>query len=144
MVFAVNVIQGIYMFTVPEFHRVTTGIYASTEKQHGNNGQFEIKRNTFGFPSTGKDIKGLFAHASDGGGWEHVSVSVLPKPGKKIRLPTHAEMEFIRFLFWGYEDWVIEFHPPATEYVSNAPCLHLWRPIGKSFPTPESVLVGVK
>lgn len=23
-------------------------------------------------------------------------------------------------------------------------CLHLWRPIGKDFPVPDSILVGVK
>ncbi len=132
------------MFCVPEFHRVITGVYASSLKHHGNNGHFQIMRSTFGFPKEGKDISGLFTQASDGEGWEHVSVSVVAKPGKKRRLPTHAEMEFVRFLFWNADDWVIEFHPPITEYVSNAPCLHLWRPIDGGFPTPDSILVGAK
>ncbi len=132
------------MFKVPELHRVITGKYATSLKQDGNNGQFNFKRSTSGFPKANKDIAGLFVQASDGAGWEHVSVSVLPKPGKKRRLPTHAEMEFVRFLFWDNKDWVIEFHPPTTEYVNNAPCLHLWKPVDAIFPTPHSLLVGIK
>ncbi len=132
------------MFSAPDFFRVTTGLYASSVKHDGNNGQFKMLRNASGFPAGSKDISGLLTQASDGEGWEHVSVSVLPKPGKKSRLPTHEEMEFIRFLFWDSEDWVMEFHPPVTEYVSNARCLHLWRPIDCVFRTPPSYLVGIK
>ena len=44
--------------------------------------------------------------------------------------------------FWGDDQWVVEFHPPASEYVNNMEnCLHLWRPINKELPTPASILV---
>lgn len=132
------------MFCVPELYRVNTGVYASSLKHHGNNGHFKIMRSSFEFPKESKNIAGLFTQASDGEGWEHVSVSVIAKVGKKRRLPTHAEMEFIRFLFWDSGDWVIEFHPPVEEYVNNAPCLHLWRPVDTDFPKPPNYLIGIK
>ena len=69
--------------------------------------------------------------------WEHVSVS-----GRRI--PNWEEMCFVRKLFWGEDDWVVQFHPPRTEYVNNfSACLHLWRYKG-SFPTPPAILVGIK
>ena len=77
--------------------------------------------------------------ASDGAGWEHVSVSL------KNRTPNWAEMCFIKDLFWNEEDCVVQFHPPKSEYVDNHPnCLHLWKPIGKQIKTPPSILVGFK
>ena len=132
------------MFKVPEKFRLHLGLYGS-DVTYGNNGQFQImRRNHPDFPKTSNDIKGLFTQASDGDRWEHVSVSVIPKTGKKRRLPTHDEMEFVRFLFWSVDDWVVEFHPPKNDYVNNAPCLHLWRPIDFSMPTPNSILIGLK
>ena len=75
--------------------------------------------------------------ASDGMGWEHVSVS-LPN-----RCPTWEEMNFAKGIFWGDEDTVVQYHPPRSQYVSCHPyCLHLWRPIGYEFPRPPFVLVG--
>jgi len=69
--------------------------------------------------------------------WEHVSVS-----GRRI--PNWEEMCFVRKLFWEEEDWIVQFHPPKTEYVNNhTRCLHLWRYKGK-FPTPASTLVGFR
>ena len=131
------------MFSVPEIYRVTTGPFASDES-FGNNGQFKIFRSSDkNFPKSSKDITGLLTQASDGMRWEHVSVSVIPKQGQKRRLPTHDEMEFIRFLFWSHSDWVVEFHPPYEAYVNNAPCLHLWRPTEQELPTPMSILVGL-
>ena len=132
------------MFKVPEIYRIKSG-YNASDETFGNNGQYKILRSLAkNFPKDSKDIAGLLTQASDGARWEHVSVSVIPKPGKKRRLPKHEEMEFIRFLFWSENDWVVEFHPPFDQYVSNAPCLHLWRPIDMGFPTPNSLLVGLK
>ena len=84
-----------------------------------------------------RDLKVIF---SDGEGWEHVSVST------QNRTPNWAEMCFIKSLFWGDEDTVIQFHPPRSEYVNMHPfCLHLWRPnAGQQIPLPPSILVGVK
>jgi hypothetical protein len=76
---------------------------------------------------------------SDGLGWEHVSVST------PNRVPNWAEMCFVKNLFWSPDDVVVQFHPARSEYVNDHPfCLHLWRPCGRSFPSPPSVLVGYR
>lgn len=83
--------------------------------------------------------KVILVIASDGMGWEHVSVS-LPS-----RCPTWEEMCYIKNLFWDETDTVIQYHPPKSEYVNAHPyCLHLWRKIGYEFPLPESIMVGPK
>lgn len=85
----------------------------------------------------------LFVIASNGAGWEHVSVSVLRK-GREP--PSWSEMAFVKELFWEPEDVVMQLHPPRSQYVNNFEgCLHLWRPInGLSIPLPPSILVGIK
>ena len=78
--------------------------------------------------------------ASDGEGWQHVSVSLeyLTKP------PSWEVMCKVKDLFWEPEDVVVQFHPKKSEYVNFHPgCLHLWRCTdGRKFPTPPSILVG--
>lgn len=65
-------------------------------------------------------------------GWEHVSVT-LHKMGKKKlevvhRTPTWQEMCFVKDVFWGEEEEVIQFHPKKAEYVNvHDFCLHLWK-----------------
>jgi hypothetical protein len=77
--------------------------------------------------------------ASDGGGWEHVSVSLTN------RCPTWAEMCAIKDLFWDFDDTVVQFHPRQSEYVNNHPnCLHLWRRAGEEYDLPPSIFVGLK
>jgi hypothetical protein len=72
-------------------------------------------------------------------GWEHVSVSTQGRP------PNWEEMCFVKDLFWGDQECVVQFHPPKSEYVNCHPyCLHLWRMIGGAFPMPPSLLVGPK
>ncbi len=74
-------------------------------------------------------------------GWEHVSVSL----GKHRRPPNWTEMCFVKDLFWGPEECVVQFHPPRSEYVNNHPgVLHLWRCTKAEFPTPPSIFVGLK
>lgn len=95
----------------------------------GNNGFFMLRR---------KGVS-MAIVASDGGGWEHVSVST------EHRCPTWDEMCFVKDLFWDDEDCVIQYHPPKSEYVNNCGhCLHMWRPIGQDIPRPDSMLVGIK
>ena len=94
---------------------------------NGNNGFFRTK--------LGNII--LNIQASDGFGWEHVSVSL-----NKNRCPTWEEMNYVKDLFWDNEDCVIQYHPPKSNYVNNHNwCLHLWRPIGKQIPVPNIILV---
>ena len=77
--------------------------------------------------------------ASNGMGWEHVSVS------RSDRCPTWEEMCQVKALFWGDDDCVVQYHPSHSEYVNNHQnCLHLWRPVGIAMPMPPSIMVGVK
>lgn len=69
--------------------------------------------------------------------WEHVSVSL------RTRCPTWEEMAWVKSLFWGDDESVIQYHPPKSEYVSFHPfCLHLWKPIGIELPRPPTIAVG--
>jgi len=98
-------------------------------KACGNNGAFFVK--SIKHKITFKVI------ASDGEGWEHVSVS-LPN-----RCPTWDEMCFIKDKFWGEKDAVIQFHPPKSESINVHPyCLHLWRSNEGQIHLPETCLVG--
>lgn len=75
--------------------------------------------------------------ASDGLGWEHVSVS------REDRCPTWDEMCQVKDLFWGDEDTVVQYHPPKSQYVNiHKNCLHLWRPTEAPMPVPMKVMVG--
>ena len=79
--------------------------------------------------------------ASDGGGWEHVSVSRLDS----IDSPIWQHMCIVKDLFWDEEDVVVQFHPKKSEYINNHPgCLHLWRKQGHEFELPPSIMVGYK
>jgi hypothetical protein len=81
--------------------------------------------------------------ASDGHGWEHVSVHV--KENGFSETPTWDEMCEIKALFWDDEDCVIQYHPPKSDYVNNHPnVLHMWRPVGVEIQRPPSIMVGIK
>lgn len=118
------------MFQVPEESRITHG-KLGTAKDSGNSGLFMTE--------SFKRKQNLRIIASDGGGWEHVSVS-LPD-----RVPTWGEMCMVKDLFWGGEDVVVQFHPKKSEYVDCHPyCLHMWRWKNRLFPTPPPEMVGPK
>lgn len=117
------------MFHVPNHHRFKKEDHplASTDRD-GNDGMFIIQYGSREF----------IAMASDGMGWEHVSIS-------STRIPTWEEMCFFKEMFWDDEDCVIQYHPPKSEYVNNCKtALHLWRPTGQNIATPDSILVGFK
>lgn len=118
-------------FKVPNKYRIKAGRLGSDDSI-GNAGAFEIKL---------KHGQTVFVIASDGAGWEHVSVS------RRDRCPTWDEMCQIKAMFWDEDDCVLQFHPPRSEYINIHPnCLHLWRPTdgNQSMPMPPSILVGVK
>ena len=76
---------------------------------------------------------------SNGGGWEHVSVSF------NHRCPTWEEMCEIKNMFFHPHEVVVQYHPAESEYVNTHPyCLHLWRPLEQDMPTPPAWMVGVK
>lgn len=121
------------MFHVPEKYRLETGRMRSNAS-FGNNGAFRI-------PSPLGRV--LVIIASDGMGWEHVSIHA--ERGKELATPYWNEMSFVKDLFWDDEDVVMQLHPKKTEYVNNHPnTLHLWRPVTTEIPTPPSILVGDK
>lgn len=119
------------MFKVIEKFRLKdAGNFSSTEA-NGNNGAFQVR---------GLKIKGsLCCIISDGEGWEHVSVS------RPDRCPTWDEMCFIKNLFWGEDDLVIQYHPVKGDYINCHPyCLHLWRKSGTNefCERPPKIMVG--
>lgn len=87
----------------------------------------------------------LFCIASDGEGWEHVSVSARRTKRRRIikKLPSWYEMCRVRRAFWGGAATVIQYHPPESANVNNAEVLHLWRPVGVVLPLPPGDLVGI-
>jgi hypothetical protein len=121
---------------VPELSRWrdAPGRWASTAAD-GNNGAFRLPS-----PEPGWRLAII---ASDGEGWEHVSVHAFRgRDEVTVRTPTWREMAFVKGEFWDAEDVVVQFYPRASEYVNNHPnTLHWWRPIGVDLPTPPRDLV---
>src|SRR4051812_39022729 len=76
-------LEGAPMMHVPEKYRVTAGVLAS-DARSGNNGAFRVPVGSVY----------LAVVASDGLGWEHVSVS------HAAHIPTWDEMCAIKDLFW--------------------------------------------
>ena len=116
-------------FKVPEKHRIILPRDHPfwSDQEFGNNGWFSV-------PIHRK--KSMHCIASDGGGWDHVSVTL------KDRLPNYYEMKKIRRLFWGDDDIVVEFHMGKTNHVNiNDKVLHLWCKQGDPIPTPPIIMV---
>lgn len=109
--------------------RILDGPMAS-RRDAGNNGAFLLPRPT---------RMDLFVIVSDQLGWEHVSVSV---KGQR-RVPTYEEMCYVKDLFWGEEETVMQLHPPKSVHVNlHKYVLHLWRPTDGKIPLPPTYLVG--
>jgi len=88
------------------------------------NGMFEI-------PS-----RGLRIVISDGGDWDHVSVS------RQERCPTWEEMEWVKREFFEPGDCCMQLHVPTAEHRNNHPfCLHIWRPHHAAIPMPPLFMV---
>lgn len=127
-------------FHVPESARNTWHPMLATTTADGNNGAFELPSVESGWY--------LSIIASDGLGWEHVSIHAWRDRGHKNgiqeRCPTWREMCFVKGEFWDDEDVVIQYHPRKSQYVNCHPfTLHLWRPTNTELPTPPPEFVGV-
>lgn len=81
----------------------------------------------------------VFVIATNGGGWDHVSVSL----ANEKRLPTWDEMNYVKRLFFADDEPVMQLHPPASQYVNNAEVLHMWRPQELDLPLPPLWMVGL-
>lgn len=114
-----------------EKYREKRGPLAS--KKGDEFGAFQIPYQSFTLmvlATNGEDVKPQ---------WEHVSVSL------RNRTPNWNEMCFIKDLFWGEDEAVVQYHPPKKAYINNHPhCLHMWKPVGKEIPLPPDILVGLK
>lgn len=125
------------MFKVPNQYRVRNHPKLKSDDSFGCNGFFIIPHN--------KVNEYVFRiQASDGMGWEHVSVSVAHFKKNASRCPTWGEMCYIKSIFWDEEDCVIQYHPAKSEYVNMHPfVLHLWRPTESIIPIPDKEMVGI-
>ncbi len=76
--------------------------------------------------------------ASDGGGWDHVSVS------RSNRCPNWIEMEHVKRLFFRPDEVCMQLHVAVSNHKSLHPyCLHIWRPTnGAEIPLPDSLMVA--
>jgi len=79
----------------------------------------------------------LIVIASDGGGWDHVSVSITGKE----RLPSWDEMKYVKDLFFGDDETVVQFLPKKDAYISHAQVLHLWKKHGFEYELPPAIFV---
>jgi hypothetical protein len=114
-----------------EAGRVRTG-YFGGDPSFGMTGAFLVQG------PCGCELK-IISSTGEEIGWEHVSVSTPRRP------PNWQEMCFIKDLYWGPEETVMQLHPPKSNYINNHPhCLHLWKPLGTLIPLPPSILVGTK
>jgi len=133
-------------FHVPNQYRVKDDPVLGSDDSYGNNGYFRLR-------SSVTDYR-LDVIASDGEGWEHVSVVAHLKGsergnrlGKKItRTPFWNEMCQVKDIFWDAEDTVVQYHPSYKDYINLHPhVLHLWRPTNPTLmPLPPSWMVGPK
>jgi len=69
--------------------------------------------------------------ASNGLGWEHISVSAEKKT------PTWRIMNIIKSMFFEDDEVAMQLHPAKADYINNHKhCLHLWRPLNEKIPMP--------
>lgn len=100
--------------------------------------RFQLKDGGIGGGSGWVTIKGKMFGVifSDGGGWDHVSVS------HPNRCPTWEEMCIIKDIFFREDECCVEYHPANKNYVNiHAYCLHIWKPQDADFPTPPKIFV---
>ena len=114
---------------VPEKYRVTAGPMASDES-FGNNGLFLIPNGE----------AGLIVIASDGYGWEHVSVSRYMSK----ELPSWYELVLIKNMFWDEEETVVQFIPKKSEHRSIGEVLHMWKKSGHEYELPPGIMIAPK
>jgi len=85
------------------------------------------------------DHSALIVIASNGGSWDHVSVS------HRKRVPNWYEMEQVKAMFFEEDETCMQLHVPAADHVNNhVNVLHLWRPQKAEIPRPPSIMVGIE
>lgn len=80
---------------------------------------------------------GITVVASDGEGWDHVSVSL------KDRCPTWDEMKRVKEMFFSDDEPAFQIFPAKKNYRNCHPyCLHWWRPQNEKMPMPDPYFVA--
>ena len=98
---------------------------------YGNTG--DGTAGVFRLPRGGRE---LVCVASSGGGWDHVSVSLIN------RCPSWNEMEFIKRHFFKDDETAMQLHVPVTQHINCHPfTLHIWRPQQAEIPLPPAGFV---
>jgi hypothetical protein len=83
-----------------------------------------------------QDQQTLTVIATNGGGWDHVSVS------RGDRCPSWFEMEQVKRMFFKDDEVAMQLHVPATDHINvHNYCLHLWRPHFATIPLPPKGFV---
>ncbi|MGB0971799.1 MAG: DUF7694 domain-containing protein, partial [Mycobacterium sp.] len=75
----------------------------------------------------------LSTRVSNGGGWDHVSVTAQKKTrigfASASRCPTWEQMCLVKDVFFHPTETVMQLHVPEQDNISHHNfCLHLWRP----------------
>jgi hypothetical protein len=97
------------------------------QKGNSGNGIFKIPREGYH----------MWVILSDGGGWDHASVSRTDD-----QTPTWDDMAEVKRLFFRDDETVVQFHPKESEYINVHPgCLHLWRKQGEEYELPPLIFV---
>lgn len=92
------------------------------------NGAFEIRLKDFGME--------FHIIASNGLGWDHVSIST------ETRCPKWNEMQQFKEMFFKDDEVVMQLHPAKENYINHYEfCLHLWRPQEVEIPLPPTIMV---
>lgn len=109
----------------------------ASDASFGANGKFVIPCGRVMLSVVVSDATSWAESGLSGLPWEHVSVS-LP-----VRCPTWEEMDFVKGIFWGGDETVLQLHVPRSRHVSYHPyCLHLWKPVGVEIPLPPIATVA--
>lgn len=96
------------------------------DRGNSNGGAFEV-------PFNGKNFHVI---ASNGGGWDHVSVSL------SNRTPTWEEMEYVKRLFFKKDEVAFQLHVAEEDHINTLNyCLHIWRSHNRAVPTPPKEFV---
>lgn len=99
---------------------------------YGNLG--DDKNGCFVIPGIGSTLRVI---ASDGLGWDHLSVSTTR------RCPNWPEMKKIKELFFEDDEPAYQIFPAKKDYINCHPnCLHWWRPQNSKILIPGKELIG--
>lgn len=80
--------------------------------------------------------------ATDGAGWDHISVCLLDSNFNfRERTLTWDEMCEIKDIFFKNNETTVEFHPREEDYIDEHPwVLHMWKSTAEAFPIPKKLI----